>query len=58
MNRNDVFKIVLTLLISVLTWVAIGIHSQVREVESRLRSVEQKQSAILARIETLNHVRP
>ena len=51
LNKQDVFKIIVSAFLSILTFLAYGIYQQQDEIEARLRTVENNQSAIMARLD-------
>ena len=47
-SSKDVRQWSIVVLLSLIAWFAQGVYAEVREIEARLRSVEQNQAAIMA----------
>jgi len=49
-SRDDVFKVVISVLLSLLSYIGLGIHNQQADISQRLRIVELNQARIMERM--------
>ena len=56
-SKDDIFKAIVTALLSILSFIGMGIHSQQSDVACRLRIVELNQARIMERmgVESLSY---